>query len=161
KASTKDVSDKLTALNEAKDALRTAIANTPAAAKFPAFADALANWAKVQDKVVVIAADAGDIKAREMSTGPGLAATNEVMAAIDESLALVRQQMADSRNDAENQYQAGITLLVGVLLAALIVGVAAAMWISISISRGLTQAISAAQALASGDLTRDIEVKGN
>jgi methyl-accepting chemotaxis protein len=36
-------------------------------------------------------------------------------------------------------------------------GIAFAIWIAVSISRGLSQAISVAQALAAGDLTRDVE----
>jgi methyl-accepting chemotaxis protein len=153
----KEVADRLESLGNARDRLRSALEPTMAASAMKQVSDAFDTWSKLQERVAAIAKEAGDIKARVISTGIGLQSTNEVMAAVDEYFVLVTQQMTEARNEAAAQYEAGVTILVTVLAVALAIGVAAALWIALSISRGLARAITVAQAIAGGDLTQDVE----
>ena len=157
----KSLAERMATLRGLKDNLQKQLAASPAATAYPQLADAFDVWFKVQDRVIAIGAEAGDIEARELSAGPGLQATNKVMATVAGYLDRVSKQMDEAQAEAQGQYEAGVTLLAAVIAAALVIAVAAAMWISISISRGLGTAISAAMAIAGGDLTRDVHVRGN
>ena len=51
--------------------------------------------------------------------------------------------------------------LVAMLAGAILIGAAAATWIALSISRGLSRSVALAQAISGGDLTQRIEAKGS
>ena len=57
--------------------------------------------------------------------------------------------------EAEDIYQGAVMLLLSVGALAALVGVAAALWLSLSIGRGLNRALSVTQAVAKGDLEVD------
>lgn len=57
-------------------------------------------------------------------------------------------------------YQKMRTTLIAIILAAIAIGAAAALWMSISISRGLNRSVKAAEAIGRGDLTTEIDARG-
>lgn len=50
--------------------------------------------------------------------------------------------------------------LVAIVLAAIAIGAAAALWMAISISRGLNRSVKAAEAIGRGDLTTELDARG-
>jgi methyl-accepting chemotaxis protein len=80
-----------------------------------------------------------------------VAALGQVVAAI--------QQASRVRNDlADAAYKQAVALIVGLSGAALVLGGVIAWRIQLSITRPLTQAVVVAQAVAEGDLSREIRV---
>ncbi len=80
---------------------------------------------------------------------------------MDEVVALVDYQgklMEESGREATELYQAARTLILLIAGIALALAVGIALWVTRSITRPLNQAVSAANALAEGDLTTQIEV---
>ncbi|WP_062206659.1 methyl-accepting chemotaxis protein [Aureimonas sp. AU12] len=63
--------------------------------------------------------------------------------------------------DARASYASTRTLLLSVILGAILVGAAAATWMALSISRGLSRSVALAKAISVGDLTQRIEAKGS
>nr|WP_315391724.1 methyl-accepting chemotaxis protein [uncultured Duganella sp.] len=60
-----------------------------------------------------------------------------------------------------DQYTSGRTLLVMLGLAAIVMGIAAAWWITRTITRPINEAVKVAETVSSGDLTSDIQVHSN
>jgi methyl-accepting chemotaxis protein len=69
--------------------------------------------------------------------------------------------MEQSKKDAEADYEDERLLLLSAVAASLLIATSAGVWISLSISRGLGQAVTLANAVAIGDLDRTIAVKSN
>lgn len=80
---------------------------------------------------------------------------------LDDMLALNLEGMARKIADADAQYARAQSVLITLMTIAGLVGTAAALWIVISISRGLGRAIELSSAVAEGDLTRTAELRGN
>jgi methyl-accepting chemotaxis protein len=63
--------------------------------------------------------------------------------------------------EIQKQYQSGRTLLVMLGLAAIVMGVFAAWWITRTITQPINEAVKVAETVSSGDLTSDIQVSSN
>jgi methyl-accepting chemotaxis protein len=63
--------------------------------------------------------------------------------------------------EIQQQYQSGRTLLVMLGLAAIVLGVTAAWWITRTITQPINEAVKVAETVSSGDLTSDIQVNSN
>jgi methyl-accepting chemotaxis protein len=63
--------------------------------------------------------------------------------------------------DIQQQYQSGRTLLVLLGVAAIVMGVFAAWWITRTITQPINEAVKVAETVSSGDLTSDIQVNSN
>ena len=81
-----------------------------------------------------------------------VAALDKVVEAVQEASRLRNEQANDS-------YQQAVTLIVGLSVAALVIGVLIAWQIQRSITRPLNFAVEVAQAVAEGDLSREITVR--
>jgi len=63
--------------------------------------------------------------------------------------------------DIQQQYKSGRTLLIMLGLAAIVMGVFAAWWITRTITAPINEAVKVAETVSSGDLTSDIQVNSN
>ena len=91
----------------------------------------------------------------------GRAAVAETMAALGDYVDLVKKVMADAAAQAAQDANDAELILTATVLASLLIAVGAALWISLSISRGLSRAVGLADAVAIGDLSHKIEVSSN
>ena len=108
-----------------------------------------------------IAKDGGTLKAIELSKGDGRKALLEALAAYEEYGNYIEKRMKELGVEGSNAASFGKTLLVAILVSSLLLAVAAAFWIAINISRGIAGAVSIANAVAVGDLTRTAKVHSN
>jgi len=108
-----------------------------------------------------IVRDGGHMKAATLSWTEGKAAVAETMAALGEYVDLVKKVMADSAAQAAQDANAAELILTATMIASLLIAIGAASWVSLAISRGLGKAVSFAGAVAAGDLTQMIELKGD
>ncbi|WP_082640564.1 HAMP domain-containing methyl-accepting chemotaxis protein [Aureimonas sp. N4] len=63
--------------------------------------------------------------------------------------------------DSDTSYRSTRNLLILIVGAAVLAGTAAAVWMALSVSRGLSRSIHVARTIGSGDLSQPIAVKGN
>src|SRR5581483_9744048 len=63
----------------------------------------------------------------------------------------------EALTDASARYDSARTTLLGMVLVSMVIAIGTAVWISLSISRGLGRAGALAQAVAGGDLTQTIK----
>ncbi|MFT4162083.1 methyl-accepting chemotaxis protein [Shinella sp.] len=102
---------------------------------------------------------AGDMDgATRLSNNDARAVTNEIDKLLDEVVKLEDSRLDEAEVAAEAQYQSTRTLMVTAAAIAVLIAVLAAIWIVLSINRGLGRASSAVQAVADGDLTRFADI---
>jgi methyl-accepting chemotaxis protein len=78
--------------------------------------------------------------------------------ALDEVVEAIKRASAQRNEQADTAYHRAVWLIVGLSVSALVLGVVIAWRIQLSISRPLAQAVEVAQAVAEGDLSRQIAV---
>ncbi|MEM1383002.1 MAG: methyl-accepting chemotaxis protein [Pseudomonadota bacterium] len=109
----------------------------------------------VMKDTMAISLENGDVRAFALSFGD---AARSYSSAADELSAMLtrdREGLLADKAKAEEFYQETRFTLIVIGLAALALGIAAATFLAISVSRGLGRAVSVAQRVAQGDLSTD------
>ena len=124
------------------------------------FGAAYARMNAAQDEVLKIArADKG--KAAERSMTEVRKSVREAMEAANVYVTNVKKNMNDHVVQAHEDGNRAHVMLVSGMVGSLVIGLIAAIWISLSIARGLGRAVSLAGAVAGGDLSQTISVSSN
>ncbi|TCR67562.1 methyl-accepting chemotaxis protein [Bosea sp. BK604] len=110
-------------------------------------------------RVARIAAEAGSIKAADLSSTEVRAAAQTTIDAYEAYSKLADEQMMKMSRDAAEDAAMAKTMLIAIVLGSLLIAIAAATWIALNISRGISSAVGLANAVAIGDLSKTIEVK--
>ena len=116
---------------------------------------------------VLDAADRGNAIAFERSAyeaglvanGPMRTAREEAIKSLTDLVALNHERQREDLAAAEETYQSSRSMLIGLLAISTLIAVGAALWIVVSIARGLNRANATVRAVAEGDLTRFAEIK--
>ena len=114
----------------------------------------------VEDEVLKLA-KADRPKAAERSMTEVRKAVAEAMEAAGAYVAYVKKSMNEQSVQAHEDGNRAQFMLISFVLASLAIGTVAAIWISVSIARGLGRAVGLAGAVASGDLGQMIQVSSN
>lgn len=96
-----------------------------------------------------------DALALEILNGPVEDARLQLRGLLDTLISKTDSEMANDRQVSTEAYLSGRTLMISIAALALAIGVGAALWISLSVSRGLTRAVTVARSVAIGDLSVD------
>jgi methyl-accepting chemotaxis protein len=121
----------------------------------------LQQWFTGQDKIRDLARRNSFAEARDLSSGNVRALVSEVNKHLAELVEVNDRYMQQSASEATRQYETARTMLLAATAIVLLVGIGAALWISLSISRGLGRAVALAGAVAGGDLNQQVTVKSN
>jgi len=125
-------------------------------------------WLKIQD--LVGKANAADDKiralmisgaadqAQRVSVTEAREIANQLDEAVEELVTLSKQQLEEANVEAEATYASTSTIMIAVAAVAVLIGLVAAFWISLTISRGLQRASTAVRQVAEGDLTSTAEI---
>ncbi|SIT21115.1 MCP four helix bundle domain-containing protein, partial [Insolitispirillum peregrinum] len=100
-------------------------------------------------------------KADDLQSGKGLELSRQSEAALDDMVKLNTKLMHDDARQVAESYQDARTLTIILLVTVLVVSSAIALFIALSISRGLAKASSLANAVALGDLEQSVTVSTN
>lgn len=117
-----------------------------------------ANWEEYReifDRSLALGIAQTNAKAENLLNGQMRDLRIEATAAAQEVVALLETNMAADSERATANYNTNRSVLLTVAGLALIIGVSAATWISISVSRGLNRAVDVARQVAMGDLSVD------
>jgi methyl-accepting chemotaxis protein len=124
------------------------------------FATLYSNMIVVQDETARIVKQ-DKAKAIERSMNEGRKAVADAMEAASDYVTYVKQAMATQAAQAKEEGTRAEILLLVLIIASTVIGIAAATWIALNISRGLSRAVDLADAVALGDLSKKIEVSSN
>ncbi|MGY3620431.1 methyl-accepting chemotaxis protein [Bradyrhizobium sp. USDA 10063] len=101
------------------------------------------------------------LAATDRSMNDGRKVVADALAAANAYISLVKQAMADQTEQARQDGARAEMLLIILVIASFLIAVAAATWIALNISRGLSRAVNLADAVAIGDLSQKIDVVSN
>ncbi len=118
------------------------------------------NLNTIQDQTVGLA-KTDKAKGVEHSTTAGRKAMAETMEALDAFVTYVKKAMDDEVVASREEGARGQMIIMSLVIASLVIAVAAALWISLNISRALGRAVGLAGAVAAGNLNQTIDVFSN
>ncbi|MDB5461450.1 MAG: methyl-accepting chemotaxis sensory transducer, partial [Caulobacteraceae bacterium] len=135
-----------------------ASASAEARPKWVALSSVGDRYLAVDDRLRELAMNNEDAAAKTLSNGEGRQAYNEASRLLDDLLQM-ETASAKTISDKVDADDAGTRRLLLIMAAAsLLAALGAAVWISLSISKGLLRAGQAVAAVADGDLTRTTEI---
>jgi methyl-accepting chemotaxis protein len=111
------------------------------------------DYRKQDDQIRAMMLDGDHAGALRISSTDNRVTVTEMDKLLDEVVEMETARLAEAKADAAADYQHTRMVMVAVAGIALLVAVAAALWIALSINRGLRNAVTAVQNVAEGDLT--------
>ena len=115
----------------------------------------------VTSRVLDIVGEGGNLKGGNLTMGEGRQTLNDALAILNEYTTFVTKKTQEITAQAAAEAAFAKLLLVSIVIASTLIGIAAALWISIGISRNLSRAVNLADSVAKGDLTETLAVKTN
>ncbi|MFN3672155.1 MAG: MCP four helix bundle domain-containing protein, partial [Bosea sp. (in: a-proteobacteria)] len=150
-------------LNRANDELSqltAASAGAGYAAEVNAVVTAFRAFETSVRKAVALGVANTDAKALAIYRGPFSVARRALVAEVD-AIQNREKQVAESYvKETESAYESTRAMLLGLVGAALVVSIGMALWMALSISKGLSGALGVATSIAEGDLSRDVTISG-
>ena len=120
--------------------------------------DSFTRWMKSAAAIVETNQVGGNLRAADISSGEGLKNAAQALSAADDFANYNIKRSGEQADQAEVVAgQAKITLIT-IVGVSLLIAIAAATWIAVSISRGLGRAVGLANAVAEGDLSQTVAV---
>jgi methyl-accepting chemotaxis protein len=148
------------ALKQELDDLHKQASSAPiGAGALEQFEAELAKWSQLQAQIVASKSEASMIKARNISLGDARAAVKAALASADDFVGHESRKATEATVEANETFQTTDHMLLGLLAVALLAAIAGAIWMSLTISRGLRQAVVLANAVTVGDLSLKAETK--
>ena len=98
------------------------------------------------------------MEATALTMGESRKAITDAVAKVDELVTLSNDQLNQATEDAEKASKSARNLLISVSVISLLIAVAAAVYISTVVSKGLARASEAVRTVAEGDLTKTAEI---
>ncbi|WP_312407162.1 methyl-accepting chemotaxis protein [Rhizobium sp.] len=113
-----------------------------------------AEFRKQDDRIRALMLAGDQTGANQVSSNEARVVINQIDALLEEVIKLEdsRLQAADEQSDVD--YAQTRMIMISVAVAAFLIATLAALWIAMSINKGLRNAVSAVQNVAEGDLTR-------
>jgi methyl-accepting chemotaxis protein len=111
-------------------------------------------------QAAVLGVDNTDAKANNIYVGPFSEALASVMAEAGKLKASEGAVAEGFVADTQHSFESTRTMMIALVLGAIALGIIMAVWMAVSISRGLAKAVSVARSVADGDLTNDVVVSG-
>jgi methyl-accepting chemotaxis protein len=123
--------------------------------------DAHKHWLDINEKLRGLVRDNQIAEAVALSTGHGRQAVADQDKSISEYIERQQKFVAEAREAAAQKYESAHLILISIAVASLVIGTAAAVWMALSVSKGLGKATALANAVALGDLEQKASVTSN
>ncbi|WP_339087020.1 methyl-accepting chemotaxis protein [Hyphomicrobium sp. ghe19] len=112
-------------------------------------------------RLATINTSESDVQAGALSMGDGRKKMNAMFAVSDRISDAAVKDMNATNEATNEQYATARNVVIGAATVLLLISVTAAVWISLSVSRGLAKGVELAQAVAIGDLDQQISTSTN
>ncbi len=126
--------------------------------KWQALGGAWERLIATHDQVYDLALANNDAAATALSMGDGRKAVTEASAQVQELVELSQAQLNGATDKADAEFAKVRTGLITLAAISLLIAIAAAIYISTMVSKGLNRAAEAVRAVADGDLTKTIDI---
>ena len=118
-------------------------------------------WTGLQDQERELLEHGRQAEARVMSARDAKATRDDLMRHLEQINDIENGQLDKAKEQAAHQYDHAWQLLIGAAGAALLISIVSGVLLSLGISRGLSRAVSLADAVARGDLNQNVTTSSN
>ncbi len=129
--------------------------------KLDTFRPIWAKWTGYQDKEYELLMANSQNEARVMSARDSKATRDQLMRQLEEINTIENGLLKRAKGETASQYDSASRKLTAAAVAALLFSLVSATFLSLAIGRGLRRAVSLADAVAIGDLHKNVEATGN
>ncbi|MBU1376888.1 MAG: MCP four helix bundle domain-containing protein [Alphaproteobacteria bacterium] len=145
------------------DTLTTALerASVQGRPKWEGLKDEWNRFLPLDAEIQRLAADNKNAEAIALMLGPQRAVNSSIFKASDGLVELNERLLKTAGEEYDAAAETSRTMFMAITAVALLLAAASALWLSLTISRGLNRAGVALQSVAEGDLTRTAEITGN
>ena len=150
-----DTSKKISEIQKNIDAMKKEAAEQQL---FAVVAEKRAAYIGIRNDVLKIKASGKDADAKQLVLSKMIPALDAYVGSVEKVLEYQKQQIDQSAASIDANYRMGRMLLIGLGVAAIIIGIVFAMTLTAGITKPLNDAVKVAQTVASGDLTARIDV---
>ena len=122
------------------------------------FREQYALYLDQHNKIQELTLQNSNTRAFELAEGKGRELSDkcqELMAGIVDK---IQKDMTTDKETSDRDYASSRNLLIGLTLISILLSIGLVLWLIININRGITNAIDITKALATGDLTKDVQV---
>jgi methyl-accepting chemotaxis protein len=130
-------------------------------AKWAALDDTWGRFMQIHNRIYEMATTGRRSDASALSMGDGRQVVGEGGAKVQDLMAVSQGELDDAEVKADKDYDNTRNLLIAIAVASLLIAVGAAVWISMTVSRGLAKVAGMAQAVSIGDLNHHVTVTTN
>ncbi|MCJ2072554.1 methyl-accepting chemotaxis protein [Methylobacterium sp. J-030] len=115
-------------------------------------------WAASAQKALATAETGTSVQAQTLASGDYAVASSDTVTAVNALVDYQTRRKTEAAELAKATSAEGQTILLVTVFGGLVLGIAIAGWLAVSIARGLAQAVAMAEAVATGDLSQTITV---
>jgi methyl-accepting chemotaxis protein len=155
------VGEELGRLKQARESLVVSAQRADATADVAPVLKAVDTWTTMADRALAMAGEGGTVKATELSNGEGRAIINELSGRMDRVMTLLDGGMTQTGEDAAAQFRFAQIVLASALGIILLTSLAMAIWLAITVNRGIAQSMVLARSIAEGDLSVRATARSN
>jgi methyl-accepting chemotaxis protein len=123
--------------------------------------EALVKLGELQDKVQSLIQQGAADDARHMSATELAKFVTEINSDMQKVVDSNRQDLEEAKSAADTEYADARLLMISLVVGSIVLATSAALWMALSISRGLARSATLARAVAIGDLSQEVTVKSN
>jgi methyl-accepting chemotaxis protein len=138
-----------------------AVASEQGRPRWVAARESLQQYVQAQDRIREAVHAGNQAQATTLSITVGRQAVSDTMDRLNEVVSVNQGMMRQAQSEAAAIYASTRTQLLVIAGVVVLIALGAAAWIAISISRGLSQAVGLANAVALGDLTQTAKISTN
>ncbi|MDX3927778.1 MAG: methyl-accepting chemotaxis protein [Shinella sp.] len=129
--------------------------------KWEAVRDFWSGYVAINDRILSLAASGQTMAAIEVNQTEGAVASDKLDALVADIGSLTEASIKESDGIADRLFDSAFAMMIGLAVGSLLIAIAAAVWVALTINRGLAKIAAAANAVAIGDLDQSVEVKTN
>ncbi|MBW6527454.1 HAMP domain-containing protein [Sphingomonas sp. RHCKR7] len=130
-------------------------------ARWSQLQDGWSAYKVVNDRIRALALTNKNEEAARLSLGPALKLADQISETVEQMVVANRASMRRTDEDTKDLYAQSRWVLLVTAAVAVVVAVGGALWIALLVSRGLRAASTAIEAVALGDLDREVRVSGD
>ena len=112
-------------------------------------------------KVIDLTKQNGNARAFELASGKGRELADKSQELMADIVTKNEQDMNQDKTMSDRNYVSARNLLFAIAAISLLLGVSLALWIVITITKGVNNAINTTKAVAEGDLSKDVQISSN
>jgi methyl-accepting chemotaxis protein len=115
----------------------------------------------VDDRIRALSRAGNSAEAVRLATGEGRQVVDQIEDLIEKRLESTKAQMVEADQATDAQYETTRNVVITITSVALLIAIAAALWIALGIGSGLRKIMTVAEAVSIGDLNQTVEIKTN